>query len=330
MSEKSNVSLCISGTLTASTATGKSLAKEQTEQDKNEPSGSKSQTYNTAIVQAAVETDLVKKCQERSKQSRKSKSKVDSTQTRMSTRSKAVKESLPTTVATTLIKTATTTEAEITSTISAATTSTSKTTKTAAAATKLKTVRSTKVKKGVGSKRNKFIAGLSISYNSILNAEINDLMLVNHLDNIDSKSTLQLMHEFLVADIHTLPSADAVVIDQYIVPEISGQNVNVCTDVTTEQDDTVVCVGEVQDGSKCEQVSPMKMLQVDKSSLSFSPNFSARKLSASGELQKYMLTLQPFCSSLQKEDFDFILCLFRTMECISFSSVLIARKINII
>ena len=121
-------------------------------------------------------------------------------------------------------------------------------------------------------------------------------MLVNHLDNIDSKSTLQLMHEFLVADIHTLPSADAAVIDQYIVPEISGQNVNVCTDVTTEQDD--VCVGEVQDGSKCEQVSPMKMLQVDKSSLSFSPNFSARKLSASGELQKYMLTLQPFCSSL--------------------------------
>ena len=88
------------------------------------------------------------------------------------------------------------------------------------------------------------------------------------------------------------------VIDQYIVPEISGQNVNVCTDVTTEQDDTAVCVGEVQDGSKCEQVSPMKMLQVDRSSLSFSPNFSARKLSASGELQKYMLTLQPFCSSL--------------------------------
>ena len=120
------------------------------------------------------------------------------------------------------------------------------------------------------------------------------------------------------------------VIDQYIVPEISGQNVNVCTDVTTEQDDTAVCVGEVQDGSKCEQVSPMKMLQVDRSSLSFSPNFSARKLSASGELQKYMLTLQPFCSSLQKEDFDFILGLFRTMECISFASVLIARSINII
>lgn len=91
-----------------------------------------------------------------------------------------------------------------------------------------------------------------------------------------------------MADIQTLPSADVAVVDQYIAAEMSGKNVNVCTDVTpdTTAEHEVTAVTAVfvseQVPDQGERVSPTKLLQVDKSSLSFSPNFSARKLSASG------------------------------------------------
>lgn len=130
----------------------------------------------------------------------------------------------------------------------------------------------------------RILSGFLISFNSVLNSEVNDLMLVNHLDSIDRKTTLTMVEDFLSADIHTLPSQDQIpdsVFCHNSIDVLPDQQINL--DQVDERSESLPNVKSTtfDPKSSTTTLSPIKMIQFDKSSQSFSPNFAARRRNSS-------------------------------------------------
>jgi hypothetical protein len=125
----------------------------------------------------------------------------------------------------------------------------------------------------------RILSGFLISFNSVLNSEVNDLMLVNHLDSIDRKTTLTMVEDFLSADIHTLPSQDQIpdsVFCHNSIDVLPDQQVDERSESLPNVKSTTF-----DPKSSTTTLSPIKMIQFDKSSQSFSPNFAARRRNSS-------------------------------------------------
>ena len=124
------------------------------------------------------------------------------------------------------------------------------------------------------------LSGFLVSFNSVLNSEVNDLTLVNHLDGIERKTALMMVEDFLSADIHTLPSADQIpesVFCQNLNEAFPDQQMNLDQVVDHKERGSNIRSPIFDQKSSNKTFSPSKSIQFDKSSQSFSPNFAARR-----------------------------------------------------